>query len=241
MNKNSNNIWHKAKRNDIGWSGGRGNHSSILPLSGEFLHHHSISKKRRMSSLWSPINEEQRERGQKRGSFKRGAIPMPTSVPYKHPLSHSFFLVVHIEGAPALGQVLCSTLNNLPVGFQCVFQQQKSTTPDKDQRKFRFGYTPEVGLAKGQPTPPWPTPETEVGHCPEFDAGRDFSLGSNFSLGSEGYWPYSHRERLPSFSASLPSSGKVKLAASGKRGTGGIRQAQHPQPAFSAPTPLATE
>ena len=38
-----------------------------------------------------------------------------------------------------------------------------------------------------------------------------------------------------------PSPGKVKLAASGKRGTGGIRWAQQPRPGFSALTPMATE
>ena len=35
--------------------------------------------------------------------------------------------------------------------FQCVFQQQKSTAPTKDGRKFRFERLPPVGLARGYP------------------------------------------------------------------------------------------
>lgn len=121
---------------------GAKNHSSILPVSGEFFPHHSISKRSKMSSLLSPIKAEQRERGQKRGNFKRGAIPVPTSFPNKS-------LVVHIQGEPALHQALYSTPKNLAVGFQCVLQQQKSSTPGKDQRKFRFGSPPQAGLARG--------------------------------------------------------------------------------------------
>lgn len=128
-------------------------------------------------------------------------------------------------------QVLCSTLNNLPAGFQCVFQQN-STSQAKDS-----GIYPKPAW----PTRPSPTPGTRWVTVQHPECEETFCLAETSSW-SQRVTDLVHTEGVcPLSQTADPSPRKVKLAGSGKRGTGAIRQAQHPRPGFSALTPMATE
>lgn len=101
----------------------------------------------------------------------------------------------------------------------------------KDPGKLRSGPAPKTA-GQRPPTPPLPTPGTEVGHCPGPQVQRELSRGRNLSLGSEG--------RLPPLSACGSVPGKSSVGGGeweeGRRAPAGCAPAP-----FPALTPMATE